>query len=150
ALLTAAGRAVGGALPARAAALAEEVLRTMFLIKLKTVALVLALLGVFGGGAGLLALPAGADRPGPRGAKAAGPAPAAGKAKPPSDLDLLQGPWRGVTLEYEGKDVTEAALVGATTWVVVGDEITVRIRGEDRGRWRLRLDPTAQPKAIDL
>jgi RNA polymerase sigma factor (sigma-70 family) len=58
-----AGQALAaGAISARAAALSQGVLQGMFLVKLKTVAVVLLAVGILGSGAGLLAQQALADR----------------------------------------------------------------------------------------
>src|SRR5262249_27791837 len=53
--LSAAGKAVAGAVSARAAALAQGVLHALFTSKVKTIALVLLAVSVLGSGAGLLA-----------------------------------------------------------------------------------------------
>jgi RNA polymerase sigma-70 factor (ECF subfamily) len=139
ATLFAAGRAPAGAVPAAAAALAEGVVRAMLFAKLRVVLAVLLALGVVGLGAGGFAYRSvAADRPA---------APEEDKAK--ADLEKLQGTWALVSMERGGQKAPEDEVKGLTL-VVKGDKLTVT---DGKGKTEeavLELDPTKDPKEIDL
>jgi uncharacterized protein (TIGR03067 family) len=62
------------------------------------------------------------------------------------DQDRIQGVWRVVSSEKDGKpheDTKDAKFVFA------GDEITIELSGEKPSKGRFKLDPTKDPKWID-
>jgi RNA polymerase sigma factor (sigma-70 family) len=134
ATLFAAGQAAVGAVNVRAAALAEGVLRAMFLTKLKIAAVVLLMTAaVVGGAVGVLAR------------QAKPPA-----AKPKADKDALQGAWTAVSAEEEGKKVPAKEVKARDAeWVFAGDRLTLPIKDEVK-RVGYKLDPARKPKQIDL
>jgi RNA polymerase sigma factor (sigma-70 family) len=141
ALLFAAGQTVGaGTTSASAVALAEGVLRVMFLTKLKiAVAGVLAigLVGTLAGTLMALALPGG-----PPAAKARA------DEKPKSDQELLQGTWIPTSAEEAGMKVPEEKLRGFEI-VFKDDKVTLPIKQEPK-ELTFKLDPAKKPKQIDI
>jgi RNA polymerase sigma factor (sigma-70 family) len=140
ALAFAAGKqAVAGGLSA-AAALAEGVIRTMLLTKVKIAAAVLLTLGLLGAGAvGQQALSAGG------GAQA-------GKGTPPqakSDKERLQGTWVLESGKTKGQDAP-ASFVGALKLVFAGEKVSVQFNANVKKEGTFTLKATAQPKEIDL
>jgi RNA polymerase sigma factor (sigma-70 family) len=140
ALAFAAGKqAVAGGLSA-AAALAEGVIRTMLLTKVKIAAAVLLTLGLLGAGAvGQQALSAGG------GAQA-------GKGTPPqarTDKERLQGTWVLESGKSKGQDAP-ASFVGALKLVFAGDQVSVQFNANVKKEGTFTLKATAQPKEIDL
>jgi RNA polymerase sigma factor (sigma-70 family) len=133
--------AAGGLASAQAVALTKGALRTMFLTKLKTVAvlvLVLALLGGIGGGV-YHALAAESPRADEKDKKA-----------DKEDKDAILGTWKVVSVEVEGKepdDEVGKALKDATL-VITKDKIVWKI-GDAEREATYKLDPTTKPKAID-
>lgn len=76
----------------------------------------------------------------------------AGLAQPgddPSDLDRLQGSWEIVSLVEKGEPAKKAEL---ETLVVVIDKdtFTTLEKGEAVVKYRIKLDPTKTPRAIDF
>jgi uncharacterized protein (TIGR03067 family) len=68
------------------------------------------------------------------------------------DLDKLQGTWAASTIEYNGENQLGGALKELKV-VIDGDTLTVK--GEDEevkkyGKAKLKLDPTATPKLLDI
>jgi RNA polymerase sigma factor (sigma-70 family) len=119
-----------GAVPAPAA-LAEGVLRTMFLTKLRTVVTVLVVLGVLGAAVGGLAYRGLAGEPG----KPAGGAAAAADAPCPDEPgDVVKVPTRldGV-LVLVGTEIKEGEKVPP------GRVVTVKVGGEEKKYRRLRV-----------
>ena len=138
------------------AALTEGVIRSMFLVKLKSVAAVLLGAALVAGGAGFFG--AGNGRGGGQGEARAEEAPAKGgrKADPKAsaDLETLQGEWRVVEIrtsrgsrllgndedemhrmEFKGEELHESYPTGIGRSVRTG---------------RVRLDPSHEPKQIEL
>ena len=103
----AARHAAGGALAAPAAALAQEVLRTMLVHKLKTAALSLMLLAAVAAGAGWLARPlVMGDEPRMKGPPSARPASTA--ATTPNDVNPARMTINGRVLDPQGKPIAGA------------------------------------------
>ncbi len=151
------GAAVGGVVSARAVALSQGVLRTMFLKKLSFTA-ALALAVVLFGGAGGLAYHSWAAAPGdaPKGAAKAEKPPAdppkdgATKDKPNDDADAqkIQGTWVAVSAEMDGKAAPAEAIKDLTI-LVTADKMAFSPKGEDR-QSLYKLDPTKTPKGIEM
>jgi RNA polymerase sigma factor (sigma-70 family) len=145
ALAFAAGQAAAaGTVSAQVAALAEGVLRAMFLTKLK-IALVAALaVAVAGTAAGVLTRQALAA--GPQGEQKEG----AAADKPKADKDSLQGTWIPVSVEEDGRQVPEDEVKAKNfEMVFAGDKVTFPIKEEPK-EVGFKLDPAKKPKQIDL
>lgn len=159
--------ATAGAVPAGAARLADEVLRSMFLTKLKYAACALALCVAAVGASA--ALPSDAPDDGPKaksGAavappKVAPPAPAkspdraaAPKGAAPADRDALQGLWLlEKVVTSKGQPAGAGGLqemVGAARFLIAGDTwwLMDGIRGEVMP-YRAALNPVKNPKWLD-
>jgi uncharacterized protein (TIGR03067 family) len=74
----------------------------------------------------------------------AAPAPAAKK-----DEDKLQGTWKVVSVEHNGKKA-EPKMIAGWTLVVAGDKMTARDGNDVMDESSFRLDAAAKPPAIDL
>ncbi|MBM3994747.1 MAG: TIGR03067 domain-containing protein [Planctomycetes bacterium] len=70
-----------------------------------------------------------------------------GKAKP--DLDRMQGTWVLHALEINGKDVGQKQLEN-TVLIIKGDKYVTKVKDNEQPGFRLKLDPTKDPKAIDM
>ena len=67
------------------------------------------------------------------------------------DAKALQGEWRVVAGEREGKKAPEKTVLAALGKLIVeGDEFTLSGKNERPAKYKIRLDPTKTPKAIDL
>jgi RNA polymerase sigma factor (sigma-70 family) len=156
AALFAAGEAVAaGGVPAKAAALAKGVSNAMFVTKLKTWGFVLLAAAVIGVAAGVLAhRPLAAEPPGPK--PEGQPQPAARAADQPkeaerkTDQGKLQGSWAIVTAEAGGHKASEDEVkkIGLAL-DFAGDKVRLE-QGDGSEVATFRLDPTKDPKAIDL
>jgi RNA polymerase sigma factor (sigma-70 family) len=160
ALAFAAGKAAAaGTTSAPAAALAEGVLRAMFLTKLKIAIVVLFAIGTAGAGGGALAWGLLTSEQGNRrigflvnhlnGHGIGQPAgPVAGEGR--TDKDKLQGTWILVEVTDAGK-VISAEDIKAKNFemVITGDKLTLPIR-DDAKQVAYKLDPSKKPKEIDL
>src|SRR5438105_1871727 len=68
-----------------------------------------------------------------------------------TDQDKLQGTWAVVYVDLGIPDVAVHPNDAATRWSVTGDVVEVTIDGDKVcHRFRIRLNPEKQPKAIDL
>jgi RNA polymerase sigma factor (sigma-70 family) len=145
ALAFAAGQAAAaGAVPGQAAALAEGVLRAMFLTKLKIALVATLAVAVAGSVAGILTHQALAREE--QGDKKGGVA----ADKPKADKDNLQGTWVPVSAEEGGKKITDDEIKAAGFEMVFdGDKVTFPIKGEPK-ELGYKLDPAKKPKQIDL
>jgi RNA polymerase sigma factor (sigma-70 family) len=140
----AAGKAAtAGAVSAKVAALTTEVLRTMFLARLKTVGMLVLLLGLVAGGAALVCVWAGA---------AEATQPKTSDAPKDEDKKKLQGTWYTVAVESHGRKVpVERILAKEVRLVVEGDGWTLKeTQGDADKEFTIRLDPGKKPKAIDI
>jgi RNA polymerase sigma factor (sigma-70 family) len=132
AVLTAAGQAAAGAIPATVAALTKGVLRSMFLRKLRVAAAVV--LGVtVAAGTAVWAGRAPAEKP------------AAGKDKAPGDEEKILGTWVLVSSEEGGQKGPEELIKGARVTFAAGGKMTVK-QGEKEQEFRYELDPSRDPK----
>jgi uncharacterized protein (TIGR03067 family) len=64
------------------------------------------------------------------------------------DQDLIQGTWKVVKHEHDGKVRTENFLGG--TWVFKDNELTIVDGDKVRGKGTFVLDPDKKPKTIDI
>src|SRR4029453_19115406 len=69
-------------------------------------------------------------------------------AQEKKDQDLIQGAWRCVTLERQGK-VNEGPFIGEK-WVFKGKEVIVYHKDEIRGQGTFALDSGKKPKTITI
>jgi RNA polymerase sigma factor (sigma-70 family) len=131
---------------ATAVALAERVVRGLFLAKLKRLTPLLLAVALLGGaGWATHRLVAAGPRPG-AGQESTPPEPAA-RAEP-SDLDRLQGNWVAVSSEWAGRKEAGEALRGYKL-VIAGHRLTyVTPRKAQEASFELR--PTGQPAEIDM
>jgi uncharacterized protein (TIGR03067 family) len=90
---------------------------------------------------------AGCQRAGPENPPP-GPAPADARA---DDATALQGEWRIVAGEREGKKGSEKSVLDAAGKLVVeGEMFTLSGKNERPAKYKIRLDPSKTPKAINL
>jgi uncharacterized protein (TIGR03067 family) len=69
----------------------------------------------------------------------------------PDDAKALQGEWRVVAGEKDGKKDPEKRILDAAGKLVVGgDEFTLSGKHAPPAKYKVRLDPSKTPKAIDL
>jgi uncharacterized protein (TIGR03067 family) len=71
----------------------------------------------------------------------AAPAPAGKK-----DRNRLQGTWQAVTVEDGGPEKDAADI----RFVFAGDDFTIRLRGEAIAKGRFKIDPSRDPRQIDM
>ena len=64
------------------------------------------------------------------------------------ELKLLQGTWEMIGLEVNGETVPEKKLKG-TTLVIKDDKYTVKVKDTSH-ETTIKIDPTKDPKAIDM
>jgi uncharacterized protein (TIGR03067 family) len=64
------------------------------------------------------------------------------------ELERLQGTWVMAALEVNGEEVPRKKLVG-TTLVIKGDKYIVKVK-DTTHETTIKLDPTKDPKAIDM
>lgn len=64
------------------------------------------------------------------------------------DQDRIQGTWKVVKLEYEGKVNTK--LFREDTWIFNGNQITLLGNGKEYYKMNFKLDPAKLPKTIDM
>jgi RNA polymerase sigma factor (sigma-70 family) len=134
-----------GTSSAPAVALAEGVLRAMFLTKLKIAIVVMFALGT-AGTAGVLSQRALVDQPGS--GEIAGiaqpPAPLAGE--PRADKDKLPGTWVPVAVTEDGREIPEEDIKAkGFEMVITADKVTLPIRDESK-EVGYKLDPAKKPK----
>jgi uncharacterized protein (TIGR03067 family) len=78
------------------------------------------------------------------------PLAAAPRLKDPREPQM-EGTWRMVGGEFDGKDLMEANRGSRTHWVITDTTITIYTAGGDyRGHWTYRVAPGARPAEIDL
>jgi uncharacterized protein (TIGR03067 family) len=69
------------------------------------------------------------------------------KAK--KDLDALQGEWVMHALEINGKDVPPKQI--ADTYLIIkGDGYTTKVKSREPPGFRIKLDPSKDPREIDM
>jgi len=135
-------KAVAGGVSAVAATLAEGVVQTMFLTKLKIAAVVLLTLGLLGAGTAAVICPASDGDQVAQGAKAQ-------PGKPKTDHDRLQGTWVLVSGERGGEPPPEGFL-GGFKLTFAGDKFSIQLKGETKGPGAYMLDPAKTPREINL
>lgn len=140
---------VSGETPGRAAVLAEGVLKTMLLHKIKTAVGVVLVLAILAGATSLIppVFQSPADSP----AFAAGPLFASQPGqKEATDQDLLQGTWRVTKFLAPDKDVGDIALQQlALSMRFDGNDLTI-IKGDKEAKGRYTIDTKTNPKQINL
>jgi RNA polymerase sigma factor (sigma-70 family) len=142
----AAGRADAGLVSARAAALTHGVLRVMMWNKLRLAAAAALAVCALGLGAGWWA--GGPARTEARDRAAEKPATA---EKPKDDKDLIRGVWRVTSVEMDGKEsAEEARKLTPVRWVFSADKLTLRAEGAPDDATAYKLDPSKNPKQIDI
>jgi RNA polymerase sigma-70 factor (ECF subfamily) len=147
----AAGRvATSGMISAQVAALSNDVLGDLMMTKLKAAIGVCLTGGIlaYGGVLGYRNLPAQEARgirDDPVGLVARADDPA------PDDAKLLEGEWRGVEIEVNGKKVADDE-VKDLRMTFKGDDMTVRSASGGGGvrKKKFKRDPGKSPKAIDI
>jgi len=151
ALPYAAGQVTAGAIPASVSALTGTVLRTMLMGKVRMSVVILLMLGLLSAGAIEFV------RQKPAGPGSVEVHPADG-AKPistaRSDNEEIQGTWRVMSAQDNGRPVPEKAKGGKQTYdlklYITFDTITFILAGEIPLKGTYRLDPTKRPKWIDI
>jgi RNA polymerase sigma factor (sigma-70 family) len=135
--------ATAGAVSAKAAALTTEVLRAMFLAKLKTAGMLVLLLGLGSGGAALVRVRAGAVESTQQ---------KASDASKDEDQKKLQGTWYTVAVESHGMKVpVERILAKDVRLVVKSGRWTLKeTQGDADKEFTVLLYPARKPKAIDI
>ncbi len=143
----------GMAISTKAIALAERMVKTMLLNKLKVVASLAVFAGALGLGAGsaIYSMQNGkseepvAQSP----AESKPPTKETAKADPATkDQELIQGKWQAVSGETANEKLTGALLQGIKL-TFVGTKVSMT-RGGESGDASFTLDPTKTPKQIDL
>jgi RNA polymerase sigma factor (sigma-70 family) len=130
----AAGDAVSlGLVSTQAAALVKGGLHSMFVSKMKFLAVWVLALGIAIGGAGAFPYHLLAT------------APAAKK----TDKENIQGTWKAVSAKINGKVNDPENVVKRMEIVITADKITVRI-GDQSHESIYKIDPEAKPKTIDM
>jgi uncharacterized protein (TIGR03067 family) len=141
ALAFAAGNAiVAGAASAQALTLSKGVLSAMLLGKLKAVAAAVLAIAVVAGAGGLVYYGLAVEPPAKDDKKA---------EKPKEDKDAIQGTWKVVKVEEDGKDASDTddgKRFKSKPWAITGDKFVVKGLLE----MTYKLDPAAKPKAINL
>jgi RNA polymerase sigma factor (sigma-70 family) len=151
--LAAGPAAAGGVIPPKVAALTAGVLQAMFLTRLKTVGSVVLAATLFAAAGGVFTYHtlAAEQQAATKGGEPHLPGKAPDKAK--TGKDKLQGTWVAVSGEAGGKKAPEE-FVQKCKVVIAGDKITLvgLVKGEkEKGvEGTFKLDPAAQPKAIDI
>ncbi len=140
AVLTAAGQAATGAIPATVAALTEGVLRAMLLSKLKVVVAVMLAVTVAAVGTVVCAQRALTDKPA-----------AAGKEEAPKVEEKFVGTWAIVSLEWGGQKLPEQAFEEGKWSFTADGKMTGRMRAGARELVGIyKLGPTKKPQEIDF
>jgi RNA polymerase sigma-70 factor (ECF subfamily) len=145
----AAGRAaVSGCCSPHAAALAEGVLRTMFLTKLKIALVAVATIGMAGFAAAAFTH-LGSSQENPAIERHLQPA-ATGRGEAKTDKERLQGSWTVVAVTEAGREIPEAEVESRNSkFVFAGDTVTIPIRDGKRD-FMYKLDSTQKPRYFDL
>jgi RNA polymerase sigma-70 factor (ECF subfamily) len=141
----AAGQEVASVLSARVVALAERVVQTMLIAKLKRLTTVLLGIALLGGAGVLWSYPTREAE------QTAPPSVVAAKAeKPRSDKELIQGTWIAISVEQNGEKLPKEKYEDGKM-VLEKDKITLQVLEKGRaleGTWT--IDPDKKPKEIDM
>jgi uncharacterized protein (TIGR03067 family) len=73
----------------------------------------------------------------------------AGDDKAKKDLERMQGTWEMHALEINGKEVPPQQRDG-TILIVKGSEYRTKIKNKDLPGFQLKLDPSKNPKELDM
>jgi RNA polymerase sigma factor (sigma-70 family) len=146
-----------GSVSSAVESLTKRVMRTMFLHKLKRIALAAAVLGAIGLGGGFLSRDlATAQQEKPSERHAAGTPAGREPAKADryleavkKDLAALQGEWELVSFVGYGTNLDLPADRAKRTLVIAGNEATLFV-GPQEIRMTWLIDPTRQIKALDI
>jgi uncharacterized protein (TIGR03067 family) len=65
------------------------------------------------------------------------------------DAEKLQGTWKVVSMEKDGKQAPDEVIREQKPWVIKGDKIITDEKAKD-GTSTYKLDPSKKPKAIDI
>jgi len=76
-------------------------------------------------------------------------AQASAQEKANKDLERMQGRWTMQALEVNGKDVAEEKLQD-TILIIKGDEYRTKVKDKEPPGYRLKLDASKNPKAVDM
>jgi uncharacterized protein (TIGR03067 family) len=76
-------------------------------------------------------------------------AQASAQEKANKDLERMQGTWTMQALEVNGKDVAAEKLQD-TILIIKGDEYRTKVKDKEPLGFRLKLDPSKDPKAVDM
>jgi RNA polymerase sigma factor (sigma-70 family) len=130
--------AAGGVVSAQAVALTSGVLHTMFVNKMKTVALAVLVLAAMLGGVGVFAYHLRATET---------------EAKN-KDRENIQGTWKFDSGKIKGEDPPEEQLkkIKDAEMIITADTWTITNYGEQKKRKEAtyKIDPSAKPKTLDL
>ena len=74
---------------------------------------------------------------------------AAGDDKAKKDLASMQGAWDMHALEINGKEVPPGQ-IGDTVLIIKGSEYRTKIKGKELFGFQLKLDPSKNPKEVDM
>jgi RNA polymerase sigma factor (sigma-70 family) len=140
-----------GTIPAGVAALAKEVLTSMFVSKLKRVAVLLLAAGVFSAAGFTLSRPVSVEeRAQEKKEKKTSPqapvAPADDAAQ--RELDALQGAWEGQSAEWDGQTLPDEEV--RKMRVSIKGKRMLMIPGGEWTPLAIKLDPTKSPKVMHM
>lgn len=143
AAIVAAGRAtVAGVISTEVAVLTEGVLKAVLLNKLKTAAAGLLSVGLLLGAASAVYRTQAAEPP------PAEPPRGTPRAKALAQLD---GKWTLVAEERNGRATPAKEVEGRRMALLIsGDALVVRAPGAEQDRFRIEIDPSDSPRAVDL
>ena len=68
---------------------------------------------------------------------------------PKKEAEKLQGTWRLVSLEVDGKKATKGEIKKEQKMVVKGDKFTSTVDDKHSFKGTFKLDPAKKPKAVD-
>src|SRR5437899_501372 len=77
------------------------------------------------------------------------PGETVGEDRAKKDLELMQGTWAIQALEVNGRDIPLQPLQDMVL-TVKADEYRTRLKDKPLFEFRLRLDPTQDPRAVDM
>jgi len=66
------------------------------------------------------------------------------------DAEKLQGTWKLVSLEVDGKKATKGEIKQEQKMVVEGDKFSSTVDDKHSFKGTFKLDPTKKPKAVDV
>jgi len=138
AVLTAAGQAASGAIPATVAVLTKGVLRAMLLNKLKVAGVVLLAVTAAVVGAVVCVRLVLADKPA-----------VANKDKAPKDEEKILGTWALVSYEEGGQKAPEERIKDGKVIFAADGKLTAKL-GEREQEFTYQLDPAKKPKEFSI